>query len=62
MTWRSTTVIWKEYAGSEPSDITSVNANETDNAVYYDLSGRRTTGKPGEKGLFVKDGKKSLVK
>ena len=55
-------LIWKEYTGSDPSDITSVNANETDNAVYYDLSGRRISGKPGEKGLFVKDGKKVFVK
>ena len=51
-----------KYSGSEPTDITSVKANETEAAAYYDLSGRRMSGKPTEKGIYVKDGKKILVK
>ena len=56
------TVIWKEYAGSDPSDISSVNPDTDDSAVWYDLLGRRMSGKPSKKGLYVKDGKKILVK
>lgn len=34
----------------------------TANAVIYDLNGRRLTGKPMQKGVYVKDGCKVLVK
>lgn len=39
-----------------------VNSEENDSDVWYDMSGRRLDGKPSRKGLYIKNGKKTVVK
>ena len=45
----------------EATGIENVNSDERDDAVYYDLQGRRVT-KPTVKGVYIKNGKKVMVK
>lgn len=42
--------------------VDNVNANTTENDVWYDLTGRRLNGKPTTPGLYIHNGKKVLVK
>lgn len=55
---------WKEYAGSDPTAIESIESDATASKngsdVYFDLSGRRVT--TPTKGVYVKNGKKVVVK
>lgn len=32
-----------------------------DNEPWYDLSGRRLSGKPNKKGVYIREGKKYLI-
>ena len=57
---------WQEYEGSDPTGIEaveSISSNETTDdaqATWYDLNGRRVT--TPTKGVYVKNGKKVVVK
>ena len=59
---------WKEYEGSEASGIKSIKTIGSDENVsddqakWYDLSGRRLTGKPERKGIYIRNGKKVVMK
>jgi hypothetical protein len=35
---------------------------DDEEATWYDLSGRKLSGKPTKKGVFIKNGKKEVVK
>ena len=49
--------------GTTGIDNLNVNDNLNDNeATWYDLGGRRLQGKPGQKGIYIKNGKKVVVK
>ena len=56
---------WKGFKNIVPLDdvdgISSVHKETSDAAPYFDLLGRRLQGKP-EKGVYIQDGKKYLVK
>ena len=48
--------------GEGTTSIDNVNANLNDNeATWYDLNGRRLQGKPSQKGLYIKNGRKVVV-
>ena len=55
---------WEEYAGSDLTAIESIesdaSASKNGSDVYFDLSGRRVT--TPQKGIYVKNGKKVVVK
>ncbi len=55
---------WLEYAGSDPTAIESIesdtSASKNGSDVYFDLSGRRVTAPT--KGVYVKNGRKVVVK
>ena len=55
---------WQEYAGSDPTAIESIesdaSASKSGSDVYFDLSGRRVTAPT--KGVYVKNGRKVVVK
>ena len=55
---------WKEYAGSDPTAIESIesaaSASKDGSDVYFDLSGRRVMAPT--KGVYVKNGRKVVVK
>ena len=55
---------WEEYAGSDPTAIESIesdaSASKNGSDVYFDLSGRRVMAP--QKGVYVKNGKKVVVK
>ena len=55
---------WEEYAGSDPTAIEGIesdtSASKNGSDVYFDLSGRRVTAPT--KGVYVKNGKKVVVK
>ena len=55
---------WKEYAGSDPTAIESIESDATASKngsdVYFDLSGRRVMAP--QKGIYVKNGQKVVVK
>jgi hypothetical protein len=48
--------------GTTGIDNLNVNDNLNDNeATWYDLNGRRLQGKPSQKGIYIKNGKKVVV-
>ena len=47
--------------GTTGVDASLVNSEEV-NSVWYDLNGRRLQGKPAQKGIYIKNGKKVVVK
>ena len=48
--------------GEGTTSIDNVNPNLNDNeATWYDLNGRRLQGKPSQKGLYIKNGRKVVV-
>ena len=47
--------------GTTSIDASLVNSEEV-NSVWYDLNGRRLQGKPSQKGIYIKNGKKVVVK
>ena len=49
--------------GEGTTGINNVNDNLNDNdAAWYDLGGRKLNGKPAQKGVYIKNGKKVIVK
>ena len=49
--------------GEGTTGINNVNDNLNDNdAAWYDLGGRKLNGKPAQKGIYIKNGKKVVVK
>ena len=49
--------------GEGTTGINNVNDNLNDNeATWYDLGGRKLNGKPAQKGVYIKNGKKVVVK
>ena len=49
--------------GEGTTSIDNVNVNLNDNeATWYDLNGRRLQGKPSQKGLYIKNGRKVVLK
>ena len=49
--------------GTTRIDNLNVNDNLNDNeATWYDLNGRKLNGKPAQKGIYIKNGKKVVVK
>ena len=51
--------------GEGTTGIDNLNANDNLNdneATWYDLGGRRLQGKPAQKGIYIKNGKKIVVK
>ena len=49
--------------GEGTTSIDNLNVNDNDNeATWYDLNGRRLQGKPSQKGIYIKNGKKIVVK
>ena len=47
--------------GTTGIDASLVNSEEV-NSVWYDLNGRKLQGKPSQKGIYIKNGKKVVVK
>ena len=45
-----------------PDAIDGVNSDVVSGGKWFDLNGRQFNGKPTKKGLYIKDGKKVLVK
>ena len=52
----------KEYAGSEPSAIGSIEVSAEEKDHWYSLDGKRLSGKPTKKGIYVRNGRKVVVK
>jgi len=49
--------------GEGTTGIDNVNDNLNDNeATWYDLGGRKLNGKPAQKGVYIKNGKKVVIK
>lgn len=51
----------------EGDDVTAIseysdNSNYSGNNAWYSLDGRRLSGKPSQRGIYIKDGKKLLLK
>jgi hypothetical protein len=42
--------------------ITNVNVNENDNSRWYSLDGRQLQGKPTQKGVYIMNGRKVVIK
>ena len=50
-----------EGEGTTGVDASLVNSEEV-NSVWYDLNGRRLQGKPSQKGIYIKNGRKVVIK
>lgn len=57
---RGITLVFEESQATEVTEVSEV--NEAGDDSWYDLSGRKLDGEPTEKGVYVKDGKKVVVK
>ena len=52
----------QEYAGSEPSAVSSIEVSAEEKGLWYSLDGKRLSGKPTKKGIYVRNGRKVVVK
>jgi hypothetical protein len=50
------------FEKSEATDITTTDVTDETDGAWYDLSGRKLDGEPTTKGVYVKDGKKVIIK
>ena len=48
--------------GEGTTGIDNLNVNDNENGEWYDLNGRKLNGKPAQKGIYIKNGKKIVVK
>ena len=48
--------------GEGTTRIDNLNVNDNENGEWYDLNGRKLNGKPVQKGIYIKNGKKVVVK
>ena len=48
--------------GEGTTRIDNLNVNDNENGEWYDLNGRKLNGKPAQKGIYIKNGKKIVVK
>jgi len=46
----------------DETGIGTVSVSGDGNDCYYDLQGRKLNGKPAQKGVYIRDGKKVVVK
>ena len=56
---RGITLVFEE---SETTEITTTDVTDETDDSWYDLSGRKLDGEPTEKGVYIKSGKKVVVK
>ena len=47
--------------GEGTTRIDNLNVNDNENGEWYDLNGRKLNGKPVQKGIYIKNGKKVVV-
>ena len=52
----------QEYTGSEPSAIGSIEVSAEEKDHWYSLDGKRLSGEPTKKGIYVRNGRKVVVK
>ena len=52
----------EQTKGGVGLSVDNINANEETNDVWYDLSGRRLENKPANRGIYIKNGEKVIVK
>ena len=48
--------------GEGTTSIDGINADDNETGDFYDLNGRKLQGKPAQKGIYIKNGKKVIVK
>lgn len=53
---------WEEYTGSEVTAIRSIEVSPETKSHWYTLDGKRLSGKPTQKGIYVRNGRKVVVK
>ena len=52
----------QEYTGSEPSAVSSIEVSAEEKGLWHSLDGKRLSGKPTKKGIYVRNGRKVVVK
>ena len=57
---RGITLVFEKEEATEVTEVSEV--NEAGDGAWYDLSGRKLDGEPTTKGVYVKDGKKVVVR
>ena len=57
---RGITLVFEKEEATEVTEVSEV--NEAGDDSWYDLSGRKLDGEPTAKGVYIKDGKKVVVK
>lgn len=56
------TTVTAVFAADVVTPVANVDAENAETEVWFDLSGRRLQGKPSTPGLYIRNGKKALVK
>ena len=51
-----------DYEGSDPSAIGGIEVSAEEKGLWYSLDGKRLSGKPTKKGIYVRNGRKVVVK
>ncbi|MCR5695622.1 MAG: leucine-rich repeat domain-containing protein [Marinilabiliaceae bacterium] len=62
ITITSDTTITAVFAADVVTPVANVDAENVETEVWFDLSGRRLQSKPATPGLYIRNGKKALVK
>ncbi len=52
---------WLEYDGQDPEHLAGVRSDEIDGS-WYDLAGHRFNSRPNQKGIYIQNGRRVLVK
>ncbi len=58
----TTGIVEMRNEGNEWNEGNGGNGENGENAIWYDLNGRRLQGKPAQKGLYIVNGKKVIIK
>lgn len=53
---------FKDNLDDDPTAIAELLGLTEDNGAWYDLNGRKLAGKPSQKGIYINNGKKTIIK
>ena len=62
MHWDYNESEWMPYEGYVPAGISAVDRPMTKGDGWYDLNGRRLNAKPTQRGMYIHQGRRILVK
>ncbi len=53
---------WQDFLGTDPDALSDIKADTAPLHIWHDLSGKALPGMPGQKGIYIQDGRKVFVR